>query len=208
MNQPMRVGLDFDNTLVCYDDVFLKAALENNLLAPHFFGNKQEIRDSIRLGAGETAWTKLQAEVYGRRMAEARMIEGAAQFIAACQKSAAPVNIVSHKTQYAAAEPGGADLHVVALAWMEANGFFRKDGLGLKRDDVFFEPTREAKCRRIAALNCTHFVDDLEEVFNEPSFPAGVQSFLLHRGDSPLPRGPFTVFANWNAITEAVFARV
>ena len=39
----MRVGLDFDNTLVCYDDVFLKAALENNLLAPNFSGNKQEV---------------------------------------------------------------------------------------------------------------------------------------------------------------------
>jgi hypothetical protein len=188
--------------------VFLKAALENNLLAPNFSGNKQEVRDSIRLGAGEAAWTKLQAEVYGRRMAEARMIEGVAPFVAACRKSGAQVQIVSHKTQYAAADPGGADLHVVALGWMEANGFFRKDGLGLTRDEVFFEPTREAKCRRIAALGCTHFIDDLEEVFNEPSFPARVHSFLLYRGGGAMPHGPFTAFADWNAITDAVFARV
>jgi hypothetical protein len=204
----MRVGIDFDNTLVCYDDVFLKAALESQLLSRQFSGNKQEVRDQIRLDAGEAAWTKLQAEVYGRRMSEARMIEGAAEFVAACRNSGAPVHIISHKTQYAAADPGGADLHQVALAWMEASGFFRKDGLGLKRDDIFFEPTREAKCRRIAALGCTHFIDDLEEVFNEPSFPVGVQSYLLHRGDSPLPCGPFTAFADWNTITEAVFARV
>lgn len=204
----MRVGIDFDNTLVCYDDVFLNAALENKLLPDDFSGSKQQVRDTIRRASGDWAWTELQAQVYGRRMAEARMIEGAAEFIAACRDNGVPVNIVSHKTQFAAADPGGADLRVVALDWMETNGFFRRDGLGLSRSDVFFESTREDKCRRIAALECTDFIDDLEEVFNEPAFPAGVRSFLLHRGDSPMPRGPFTALADWNAITEAIFARV
>lgn len=204
----MRVGIDFDNTLVCYDDVFLKAALENKMLPASFAGNKTEVRDSIRRAAGDWAWTELQAEVYGRRMAEARMIEGAADFVAACRKSGAPIHIVSHKTKHAAADPNGTDLRAVALEWMEANGFFDKQGLGLTRADVFFESTREDKCRRIAALNCTHFIDDLEEVFNEPIFPKHVQSFLLHRGEGAMPRGSFTAFASWSAITEAVFARV
>lgn len=204
----MRVGIDFDNTLVCYDDVFLKAALENRLLPADFAGNKTEVRDTIRQASGDWAWTELQAEVYGRRMAEARMIEGAAEFIAACRKSGVPVQIVSHKTQFAAADPNGADLRVVALEWMEANGFFRQDGLGLTRADVFFESTREDKCRRIAALGCTHFIDDLEEVFNEPSFPKGVHSFLLHRSEGEKPHGPFSVMSGWSAITEAIFARV
>ncbi len=204
----MRVGIDFDNTLVCYDDVFLKTALANKLLPADFSGNKQDVRDSIRQASGDWAWTELQAEVYGRRMAEARMIEGAAEFVAACRDSGAPVHIVSHKTQFAAADPGGADLRAVALDWMNANGFFRPDGLGLSRADVFFESTREEKCRRIAALGCTHFIDDLEEVFNEPGFPKGVQSFLLHRGEGEKPHGPFVAMSGWPAITEAVFARV
>lgn len=204
----MRVGIDFDNTLVCYDDVFLKTALANKLLPADFAGNKQDVRDTIRRASGDWAWTELQAEVYGRRMAEARMIEGAAGFVAACRNSGVPVHIVSHKTQFAAADPGGADLRAVALDWMEANGFFRKEGLDLSRSDVFFESTREEKCRRIAALACTHFIDDLEEVFNEPCFPKGVQSFLLYRGEGEKPQGPFTVMPAWSAITEAIFARV
>ncbi len=203
----MKVGIDFDNTLVSYDDIFLRAAIERKLLPEHFTGDKTEVRDSIRSLVGDEQWAKLQAEVYGRRMAEATMIEGASDFVAACRANNATVSIVSHKTRFAAADPGGADLHEVAILWMERNRFFSKDGLRLERDDVFFEPTRKAKCRRIAALECSHFVDDLEEVFREPDFPSGVERLLLYRGQNKLPAGPFTVFADWDAITEAVFSR-
>ena len=125
----MRIGIDFDNTLVSYDNVFLRAAIDRKLLPEHFIGDKTEVRDSIRSRVGDEQWAKLQAEVYGRRMAEAVMIEGARGFVAACRYNNATVSIVSHKTRFAAADPGGADLHIAAMAWMERNGFFRPDGL-------------------------------------------------------------------------------
>lgn len=203
----MKVGIDFDNTLVSYDDVFLRAAIERELLPQCFTGDKTAVRDSIRLAAGDATWAKLQAEVYGRRMVEAVMIEGAGDFVRACRKHGAEVFIVSHKSRTAAADPNGADLHAAALAWMERNGFFRDNGLAFACGDIFFEPTREAKCRRIAELGCSHFIDDLEEVLREPGFPPAVERFLLHRGQSPLPQGPFKAFADWNAIKKAVFAR-
>lgn len=203
----MKVGIDFDNTLVSYDDVFLRAAIERELLPQRFTGDKTTVRDSIRLAAGDATWAKLQAEVYGRRMVEAVMIDGASDFVRACRKHGAEVYIVSHKSRTAAADPDGADLHVAASAWMERNGFFRDDGLAFTRGDIFFEPTREAKCRRIAELGCSHFIDDLEEVFREPGFPPAVERFLLHRGQSPLPQGPFTALANWDAVQNVVFAR-
>lgn len=204
----MKVGVDFDNTLVSYDDLFLRAAIERELLPQHFSGDKTAVRDSIRSTAGDAQWAKLQAEVYGRRMPEAMLIEGAGDFVLACRKHGAEVYIISHKSRTAAADPGGVDLHVAALAWMERNQFFRKDGLAFTRGDIFFEPTREAKCRRIATLGCSHFIDDLEEVFREPGFPSAVERFLLHRGQAPVPRGPFRALADWPAITNAVFARV
>ncbi len=49
----MKVGIDFDNTLVSYDDVFLRAAIERELLPQHFTGDKTAVRDSIRLAAGD-----------------------------------------------------------------------------------------------------------------------------------------------------------
>jgi hypothetical protein len=203
----VRIGIDFDNTLVSYDNVFLRAAIDRKLLPEHFIGDKTEVRDSIRSRVGDEQWAMLQAEVYGRRMAEAVMVEGARGFVAACRYNNATVFIVSHKTRIAAADPGGADLHIAAMAWMERNGFFRPEGLKFDSGDVFFEPTREAKCRRIAALECSHFIDDLEEVFREPSFPPGVERLLLYRGQGKLPQGPFTAFADWGVITKAVFPR-
>jgi hypothetical protein len=203
----VKVGIDFDNTLVSYDDVFLRAAIEREFLPQHFTGNKIAVRDSIRLAAGDAQWAKLQAEVYGRRMPEAMMIGGAGEFVLACRKRGAEVFIVSHKSRYAAADPDGANLHVAALSWMEQNRFFSKDGLAFARGDIFFEPTREAKCRRIAELGCSHFIDDLEEVFREPAFPLAVERLLLHRGQGPLPRGPFTALADWTAISNVLFAR-
>ena len=55
----MRIGLDFDNTLIRYDDVFATAARDRGLVNANFSGNKQEVRDAIRLlPDGEFAWQR------------------------------------------------------------------------------------------------------------------------------------------------------
>lgn len=203
----MRIGIDFDNTLAGYDPLFARVAQEWGFLPSGFSGRKKEVRDAVRrLDAGESLWMRLQAEVYGPRMAEAVLIDGAAPFLRACRDRGVPVFVVSHKTPYAAAAPDGVNLHAAALAWMEAQGFFAEDGFALDRTHVFFEPTREAKCQRIGSLRCRLFIDDLEEVFREPSFPAGIGRLLLHGESGPPPEGPFTPYPDWFAIAEAVFA--
>ena len=55
-----RIGLDFDNTIICYDNVFLSSAKERGLLRSDFSGAKQQVRDAIRmLPDGEIAWQTL-----------------------------------------------------------------------------------------------------------------------------------------------------
>jgi len=51
--------------------------------------------------------------------------------------------------------------------------------LGVQQDDVFFESTRAEKIGRIRTLGCTHFIDDLTEVFAEESFPKEIRKFLF-----------------------------
>lgn len=202
----MRIGIDFDNTLASYDHLFECLAARRGLLPQGFRGGKKSVRDLLRQGEnGEAEWTRLQAEVYGTRMHEAELVEGAAAFLAACRRHRTEVFVVSHKTRHAAADPDGIDLHHVSLAWMETNGFFDSRGLGLARDNVFFEPTRQAKCRRIAMLGCSHFIDDLEEVFSEPEFPHSVRGVLLCRGGDPVASSKFETFRNWDSITDAIF---
>ena len=173
------IGIDFDNTLVSYDALIHKVALERGLITPATDVSKRTVRDQIRSGpGGDIEWQKLQALVYGPMMPQAELMAGAADFVRHCRARNWPVYVVSHKTEFAGYDETRTNLRDAALAWMTSQRFFEAAGLGFARADVFFEGTRDAKIARIRSLGCTHFIDDLEEVFVDPSFPADVQKFL------------------------------
>ena len=114
---PMRIGIDFDNTIITYDDVFRATALRRGLIKEDFAGrSKQAIRDHIRLlPDGEIAWQRLQGQVYGKGVAEAAMFVGAGQFLDRCRRQGLPVVIVSHKTEYGHYDPDRINLRRAAL---------------------------------------------------------------------------------------------
>ena len=199
----MRIGLDFDNTLVGYDHLFAEEAAAQGLVDVR--GGKRTLRDGLRaLPDGERRWQAVQAAVYGRRMAEARLMPGADAFLRTCKAAGVLVVIVSHKTRHASLDPGGIDLRAAALSWMQSQDFFATDGFGLDPDCVYFEPTRQDKIGRIGALGCTDFVDDLVEVFFEPAFPAEVRRHLYDPGETPAPPGPYTAYRSWEALADAL----
>jgi len=176
----MPVGIDFDNTIVSYDRVFAEAARQHGWVAADFSGTKKELRDCVRLlDDGEIKWQILQGEVYGRRMGEAVPFPGAMEFFRAARLRGVELFIVSHKTRYSNYDTFKVDLREAALAWMERNGFFDPSGLAFSRDHVFFADSRAEKIARISALGCGVFIDDLEEVFVDPSFPTGVARVLF-----------------------------
>jgi hypothetical protein len=90
----------------------------------------------------------------------------------------ASVFIISHKTRRPFLGELH-DLHAAALNWLEQQGFFAGDGIGLPRNRVFFELTKEAKLARIGECQCTHFLDDLPEFLGEPAFPKSVRRVLF-----------------------------
>jgi hypothetical protein len=175
----MRIGIDFDNTLIDYDQVFLAAARERGLVSRDFVGSKRAVRDAIRLlPEGELTWQQLQGYVYGAGIGGAVPFPGATEFLRRCVRSGAETFIVSHKTRYGHYDPARIDLREAALGWMHAQGFLGADD-GISADRVYFADDRGDKLARIAALGCTHFIDDLEEVFADPGFPPGVQRILF-----------------------------
>lgn len=198
----MRIGIDFDNTLIDYDRVFLAAARERGLVGVDFHGSKREVRDEIRLlPDGELAWQRLQGHVYGAGIGGAVLFEGAGEFLRACRARGLDLFVVSHKTRYGHLDPTRVDLRQAALGWMKGQGFFAADGFGLDPRYVFFEETRAAKLARIAALACTHFIDDLEEVFADPDFPQGVRGILF--ASTAIAR-PEIVCPEWRDVARAV----
>ena len=41
----MRIGIDFDNTIANYDDVFKKISVEHNLINHLWVGNKKQLKE-------------------------------------------------------------------------------------------------------------------------------------------------------------------
>ncbi|MBV8073954.1 MAG: HAD family hydrolase [Candidatus Eremiobacteraeota bacterium] len=188
----LRIGIDFDNTLVDYRPVLASAAHELSLLERHAAAHKsdapftkEEIRELLRSRpGGEADWQRLQAHVYGIAIARAPAFEGLDRFVREARRRGCALYVVSHKSRFAAAAPDGPDLREAAHAWLQTSG--------LAFDAVYFEPTREAKFERLASLQLTHFIDDLEEVLRDPAFPPAIRG--IHFRDS------------WDAVFTDVFA--
>ncbi len=201
----MVIGVDFDNTLVSYDDLLLQLAQERGLIDRRGLKGKKSIRDQIRqLPSGDIEWQKLQGLLYGSRMGEAQLIAGVPGFFHACRQRRVRTVVVSHKTEYSGYDDTRTNLRQAALAWMKAHSFFDPDGFGFRPEDVHFASTRAEKIETIKRLGCTVFVDDLEETYLEPSFPPEIEKVLFApHGHAPLPG--VHVHRSWDEIREHVF---
>jgi hypothetical protein len=200
-----RIGIDFDNTIIDYDAVFLTAAKQRGLIDTTFAGGKEALRAALRqLPDGERTWQSLQGHVYGAGIAGAVMFEGVDAFLRRSRAEGHRILIVSHKTEFGHFDPARVNLRRAALDWMRARGFFREDGFGITLEGVFFETTRSEKLARIAAIGCTHFIDDLPEVLDDPAFPGNVTKILFTNG---VPTGARRdAFIHWRDIAETVLA--
>jgi hypothetical protein len=182
--QRIVLGIDFDNTIVDYDLLFHRVAVERDLVPSGLQASKGAVRDYLRNNGQEDDWTEMQGYVYGARMAEAAPFSGVLECLAHFVKKGLCISIISHKTRHPYRGPQY-DLHMAAWEWLEQQGFFDKARIGLTRNEVFFEETKKAKLQRIAECECTHFIDDLPEFLNEPDFPPGATRILF----DPYSRG-------------------
>jgi len=200
----MRIGIDFDNTIVCYDGLFHQAALDEGLIPPDLPLNKIAVRDHLRAIGREDDWTALQGQVYGARMAEAEAFPGVKEVLEWAAQAGATLFIISHKTRHPFRGPSY-DLHRAARAWI--GKALCEDGVPLiSPDRVFFELTKEEKLARIAACACDFFIDDLPEILLAPGFPAAIEGILFdpegHHPDLSLP-----VVSSWCALRDHLEVR-
>jgi hypothetical protein len=179
----MRIGLDFDNTIVCYDDAFYRAARDRDLIPADVTPTKDGVRNWLRAAGREDDWTELQGYIYGARMDLAEAFLGVRDFMRMAREAGCTLDIVSHKTRHPY-RGEKYDLHKAALGWLETQGFFDDKSLGLDRTNVHLELTKSAKLTRIGALGCESFVDDLPELLGEPAFPADTRRVLFDPNDA------------------------
>ncbi|WP_051261914.1 hypothetical protein [Desulfovibrio inopinatus] len=178
----MRIGIDFDNTLIDYADLFSRLARERGLVNDTVPTDKMAVRDHIRQHHADEDWQRIQVAVYGERIHLGRFMPGAREFIAHGREHGHELFVVSHKTRFARIAPDGPDLRQAALSWMQENSFFApvtSGGFGFAESDVFFAPTRSDKVARINALDLDAFIDDLPEILQHPHLNPSVRRVLF-----------------------------
>jgi hypothetical protein len=190
----MLLGLDFDNTLICYDSLFHRVALERGLIPADLPAQKNCVRDYLRQKNQEDDWTHMQGEVYGARITEAESFAEVIPTLQGLAQAGLPMRIVSHKTRTPYQGPAY-DLHQAARDWLTAQGFLSVSGLNWSPDQVFFELTKVDKVKRITDLGCSHYIDDLPEILN--MLPDSIQKILFSPGGAvPIPP-TWQQFQNW-----------
>ena len=195
------LGLDFDNTLVRYDNLFHQLALEKCLITDSVPADKTAIRDYLRNQGQDEQFTLLQGEVYGLRILEAEPADGMLETLRNLDKRNIKMVLVSHKTRTPYKGPAY-DLHQAAWQWLDKYGFFAPDGLGWSRSQVFFEESKEDKVARIENHGCTHYVDDLPEILD--MLPEGITPILYDPKNNNCNHKSIHL-DNWSSFHESIW---
>lgn len=176
----MRVGFDFDNTIVDHDPAF-------TYLAGELFPGrdpkttKNEVKEFLFREGSVKIWQEFQFKIYTFQTAGSRLMPGLFDAMNAlvCDMSC-EIFIVSHRSEFAVADRKRTrPLAEAATSWIQSSEIgaakFFKDS------NVYFELTLEEKIDRIRQLNLDFFIDDLEEVIGHKKFPEETYGIRLDR---------------------------
>lgn len=179
----MRIGLDFDNTIACYDQAIALLAEEHFVLPKDLPRTKLALRDFLITEGREAEWTAFQGAIYGPGMHYAQPFEGAIATMQDLESEGHELVIISHRTRWPYAGPKH-DLHAAAIGWvadhLQTLGLFSTKG---DKSNVSFLETLYKKLEMIDLLGCDIFLDDLPEVLNSPRFPSATTRILFDPGD-------------------------
>lgn len=199
----MIIGIDFDNTIACYDYAFSFAAQDMGLVTGQEVRSKALIKSTLlQRENGACSWMQLQGRVYGYYIGKAVLFAGFPEFVAAARSRGHTLKIISHKTQYGHGDPDRIDLTVAARDWMQQLGFFDPLGLAFNPEDISFHATRAEKINAVSASGCQVFIDDLPEVLMDSAFPDSTRRMLFSPSGDGL--GGLSVYPSWDALTVAL----
>ncbi len=173
----MRIGLDFDNTIVCYDKAIAQLAEEFFELPDEVPRTKLGLRDYLRSNGRESEWTEFQGALYGPGMRYAQPFEGAITTMKQLVVEGHELVIISHRSRYPYAGPKY-DLHDAAHNWI-AKQLHPNQVFDQPSQPVYFLETLSEKLKKITDMNCNIFIDDLASVLNSVDFPESTLGVLF-----------------------------
>jgi hypothetical protein len=177
----MKLGIDFDNTIVCYDPHFVEVGVVRGLLRDDELSrvppSKKGVKSYLQANGRGADWTRLQSYVYGFEIQRAHPYPGVMDFLSQWIEQGHEFEIISHRTRrpiLALEDEMDFDMHEAARQWIER--------MGLRPTRATFHETRSGKIEQIRQSGVAVFIDDLSEVLMDPLFPDSVSRFLFHPG--------------------------
>ena len=96
----MIIGIDFDNTIIDYSNAIKVLIKEKKFNLKKNNPKKEDLKNYIIKNYGETEWTKLQGEIYGKYIKFAKLSKNFAIFLKTLNKQNFQTYIISHKTKF------------------------------------------------------------------------------------------------------------
>jgi uncharacterized HAD superfamily protein len=169
----MRIGFDFDNTIVDYNFFFDEFARNLGL---NINGNaKQTIKKYFELELKKPeSWKELQLLVYCEIISKIDPSNELIYLLNWLISNKCDIYIVSHKTKFIKAGNQRANLRQPAISWL------KKNIPQIHSSNIFFESSELKKVNRIKSLNLDFFVDDLISILTHFQFPTGTKKILFN----------------------------
>jgi len=195
---PMIIGIDFDNTIIDYNNLFYEAGLSLEVLPDNAGCNKKIIRECLIGNGQELDWIKIQGLVYGKYIQNAKVMEGFSSFSDHCYEVGWKIFIISHKTRDTIIGERF-NLHTSALQWLKDNRVY---GTGIRGavEGVFFESTRSDKVSRINQLCCNIIIDDLADVLLHPDLSKEIMKILYDSRANNFSNPDYITATGWDQV--------
>ena len=197
-----KIGIDLDNTIISYDDVFQLAANKFGLLDNNNCLSKESLRNQIRNQKnGEKKWQKLQGYVYGEGINEAVLFPGVYRFLWRCKERKIDVEIVSHKTEFGHFDSKKISLRDSATNFLINHGLLDNKNPLIKQ--VTYKNSKKEKVDYIKQNNYECFIDDLEEIIFSEELE-GQKGILFSRDNLSVKNSNNVIAQSWEEISQSV----
>ena len=191
----MKIGIDFDNTLISYDEIFYKYALSKSLIKDKIPKTKVGLRNYLVKNNQEEIFTNLQAEVYGPQILNANIFDGVLETLNYLSKNNSLI-IISHKTIFPYLGPKY-NLREYADKWLKKYKL-HTSCINSPISNIFYEDSFSNKTSRIVESKCDLFIDDLPKVLQ--SLPKNINKFLFNPNNEFIENEEFYNFDNWEKL--------
>ena len=206
----MIIGIDLDNTIIDYTNAFKEVALKNNIIDNYWIENNKSkklnfFKESLKKHLlkkpnGQDKWEFIQGQVYGKYIKYANLFPGVKNFFI-LSKEIFDIYIISHKTNIG--HQTNINIRKKAINFLKRKEIIGKK-TGISEKSIFFADNLELKISSIKENKCNFFIDDLQAILLNKSFPKSTKKIYFSSNKNNKLRNIET----WNEISNIFFDNI